>query len=280
MSMFEAAVTLSPGTPLLEAPIFIVGLNKSGTSLLYLLLSQHEQLSPIKAFKTFKGKRPGTAMLPMERYGIGEGQKIPDLPDKLHGMPEGSGRWALPQFIKRYRLTEADVEAEDAERVARAYRQSMVEPSARLCEKTPPNLLRTRYLQALYPDAVFVAIVRDPYANVSANGKKRTKWGNVEDQALHWSEAYAVFLEDRKHLHRSLLIRYETLVESRADVLRLVCEFCGLPGVISPPDDLTIERNVNDELIDLLSDEETSAITRICEPTMRAFDYPVRARGT
>jgi hypothetical protein len=272
----EAPALLATAEPLL-APIFIVGLNKSGTSLLYLLLSRHESVSAIKAFKAFTPKGPGAAMLHMEKYGIGEGQKIPGLPDKLQKVEGGSGRFAGPAFLDQYRLTEADVEPGDAVRVAAAYRGAMVRPEARLCEKSPPNILRMRYLQALFPDAVFVAVVRDPYANVSANGKKRSKWGGVEEQARHWAAAYATFLEDRSRLRRCLLVRYEQLVDDPQGELRRICAFCGVPDVDAGVDGLSIEQNVNASLIGLLSSDDFAVISRICGPTMRALDYPVRS---
>jgi hypothetical protein len=272
----EATTLPTTAEPLLKAPIFIIGLNKSGTSLLYLLLSQHESVSPIKAFKAFTPKGPGAAMLHMEKYGIGEGQKIPDLPEKLRKVEGGGGRFAGPAFLDQYRLTEADAEPGDAARVAAAYRRAMVRPDARLCEKTPPNILRTRYLQALFPDAAFVAVVRDPYANVSANGKKRSKWGGVEEQARHWANAYSTFLADRSHLRRCLLVHYERLVEDTDRELRRVCAFCGIPAVTAGVDGLSIERNVNESLIGLLASDDFAAISRICGATMRALDYPLR----
>ena len=33
-----------------------------------------------------------------------------------------------------------------------------------LVEKSPPNIIRTRFLQAMYPNASFVTILRDPIA--------------------------------------------------------------------------------------------------------------------
>ena len=45
---------------MLRAPIFIVGLNKSGTSLLYLMLSRHPSLSGLKPSED-QGPKSGSA---------------------------------------------------------------------------------------------------------------------------------------------------------------------------------------------------------------------------
>ena len=43
--------TTAAATAPLERPVFILGLNKSSTHLLYLCLSRHSELSPIRSFK-------------------------------------------------------------------------------------------------------------------------------------------------------------------------------------------------------------------------------------
>ncbi len=246
-------------------PIFILGLNKSGTSLLYLCLSKHPQLSAIRTFKQSRTSRTSTAMLEMSQYQIGEGQKIPSLIPKLSAKANGGGRWAAPEFFDQFRLTKEDVASEDREAVIAAYRSAMLQPELRLCEKSPPNLIRARYLQALFPDATFVAIIRDPLANVAANGKKRTKWGGVHLQAQHWNQANTTFFEDRPHLQRCLTIRYEDFVVDPAAGLRDVCDFCELPFAEQMLDDLNVAANVNDALISLLTVDDIASIRSICE---------------
>ncbi len=257
--------------PMLRAPIFIVGLNKSGTSLLYLLLSRHEELSAIRSYTPAKAEI-GAATLYMQNFALGEGQKIPGLIEKL-GPGEGSGQWALPKFVARYRLTEADVEPGDAEHADANYRSGMIHPERRLCEKSPPNLIRTRYLQALFPDASFIAIVRNPYANVSANAKKRTKWGSVADQATHWTNAHKIFAEDKPYLSRLMEVQYEEMVGKPAQVLGQVCDWCGVAFNPRLLDRMAIDSGVNDALIAKLSSNEIDTVSTICGPTMAEFGY-------
>ncbi len=248
-------------------PIFIVGVNKSGTSLLYLAMSRHPLLSAIRAFRPPRppgeADGPGRAMLYMENYGIGEGQRIPELPHKLTPKT-GANHFAAGEAARAHRLTESDVEPGDAMATARAYVSAMVTPSARLCEKSPPNFIRTRYLQALFPDATFIALTRDPFANVAANGKKRTKWGGVAVQSEHWAEAHRLFGEDRPRLDRVLVVRYEELVADLDNVLRRVCAFCGLEFHAPMAAGTEMDPGVNARMVALLTDDEKALIAARC----------------
>ncbi|WJW76275.1 sulfotransferase [Thiohalobacter sp. IOR34] len=254
-------------------PVFILGLNKSGTSLLYLILSRHPSLSAIRSFKPPKGNlHKRKAMLFMENYGIGEGQQIPGIPEKM-GLKSGPGRWALPRFQLEYRLTEEDVEEGDAIMLANAYSGAMVDSSRRLLEKSPPNILRCRYLQALFPDATFLAIVRNPHANVAANAKKRSNWGGVREQAEHWNQAYSFLLEDMSSLNSFMLIKYEDLVCNTEKVLGDVFTQCDLECDLGIIDRSEIKSDVNDKLLALLNDEDKRLINIICGSTMREYGY-------
>lgn len=256
----------------LQQPVFIVGVNKSGTSLLYLLLSRHSHLSAIRSYRPPKPVRGRTAMLTAHDHGIAEGQKIPGLLSKL-APKGGSGRWATSAHVAEYRLTDADVEPGDREAVTRAYRQGMLRSDARLCEKSPPNLIRTRYLQALFPDALFVVLVRHPLATVAANGKKRAKWGDVSVQAEHWAEAHRLFLADRPHLRRMMILRYEDLVADVNGSLRAICDFCHMPFEPGLTDAEPVAPSVNDAMVNLLSADERAVVAARCGDVAEVLGY-------
>lgn len=260
---------------MIRSPIFIVGLNKSGTSLVYLMLSRHPALSAIRAFKPPRQK-PGTATLHMENYGIGEGQKIAGLVEKLRSGSQ-SYLFACPPVLDDYRLTERDAETGERELVAAAYHGAMVNPGARLVEKSPPNLVRTRYLQALFPDASIIHIVRDPYANVAANAKKRGRWGTVRDQARHWASGNGLYLEDSASLRRALTIRYEDLAGQPERTMQAICAFCGLewrPTIMEP-----VTPGVNGQMVGLLAPDEADEISAVIRPQLfKAFGYRRQSR--
>ena len=255
---------------MLRAPIFIVGLNKSGTSLLYLMLSRHPSLSGLKPSED-QGPKSGSAMVYLRNHGLTEGHKVAGLPDKLR-VHSRSYMFAHPHVLPEYRLTEKEVEPGDQTGVEEAYRQAMADPGKRLIEKSPPNLVRTRYLQALFPDAVFIHIVRDPYANVAANAKKRERWGSVEEQAAHWASGNAVYLNDSGGLGRARTVRYEDLIAVPEATLRRICDVCWLDW--SPAAILPVEQDVNGRLTAMLTREETDIISRAVPPELfKAFGY-------
>lgn len=254
----------------MKAPIFIVGLNKSGTSLLNTVLANHAQTSGLRAAPG--EAKNGSAKLYLSNFGLIEGHKIEGLPDKLRFHQE-SHLFAHPRNFASYRLTEADVEPGDRESVASVYTANMIDPTKRLVEKSPPNILRTRYLQALFPDATFICVLRDPRANIAANAKKRTKWGTVEEQAAHWTIAYRTLLDDMSALDGScLIVRYEQLTTDLGMTLPLILRFCGLDGIGALRPVVPIETNMNAELIPLLSREETETVRQICGPVADQID--------
>jgi hypothetical protein len=309
----------------ITAPIFVVGLNKSGTSLLNLLLARHHDLSglrydpdrqeqvkaakkaakkaieepaklPISKYglrrfyrllsrprkpssqstdRTTRKKR-GVANLYLRDFGLSEGQKIEGLPVKL-AASVAPYLFGNPHYIDCYRLTEADVEPGDLEAVVRSWQSAMIKPGYRLIEKSPPNMVRTRYLQALFPDATFIVNVRDPYANISANAKRRTRWGTVADQTLHWMNAHRIVLDDMERLQRVKIVHYEDWVGDTEASLKAICDFCHLPWDKAMLEAIAIEPNMNDELIADLSPDDTESITELLDARiLSTFGYGIR----
>jgi Sulfotransferase family len=83
-----------------------------------------------------------------------------------------------------------------------------------LLEKSPPNLISSRFLQALFPGAGFVFIVRHPIPVACAT----LKWAksNVVELIAHWCAAHRILLEDLSQIERAVVLRYEDLVQDPA----------------------------------------------------------------
>lgn len=142
-----------------QRPVLVVGLQKSGTSLLLRLLTQTDAFrNPVR----FEGR---------ELWGD-------DPPFAPQAFPAGS-------FYQRARgenghelgVTEATVEV-------RAHLEDALAASARPGKsqvlKNPYNTVRAPWLRALLPDAVIVAVVRRPLPNVFSLYKK-----HVENPHVH-----------------------------------------------------------------------------------------------
>jgi hypothetical protein len=194
--------------------VFVAGLHRSGTTLLARLLAAHPEISGFS----------GTGA-PAD-----EGQHLQTVypSDHEYGRP---GRFG---FAPEMHLTESAPLASEqaARRLFEEWSPHWDLSRPLLLEKSPPNLIKTRFLQALYPGAAFVVIVRHPIP-VSI---PTAKWRGTRryDRLLeHWLHCHALFQADRKHLHRVHVLAYEQLVRDPAGVLRGIFEFLGVEPI--PP---------------------------------------------
>jgi hypothetical protein len=95
-----------------------------------------------------------------------------------------------------------------------------------LIEKSPPNLIRTRFLQRLLPSTSFLIILRHPIAVAYAT----RKWCDTGIPSLieHTLLCYESFLRDMPFLHRVYVLRYEEFVAQPADAITDVLAWLGL----------------------------------------------------
>ncbi len=92
-------------------------------------------------------------------------------------------------------------------------------------EKTPKNLLMTRFLQAAFENSYFVVIRRHPIAVSLAT----QKWAGIPLHKLfeHWLRCHEIFDEDRQYLLRVHELRYEDYVEQPAKCINEIAAFIG-----------------------------------------------------
>ena len=117
-----------------EEPIFIVGAPRSGTSLLYAILSRSSQL----------------------RHWPGESHEIWEA--DVHPATRG---W------ESNALSAADATAEVAARIRRSF-FLVTGKKHRLLDKTPRNALRVPFVDAIFPDARYIYLRRDGRENVNS----------------------------------------------------------------------------------------------------------------
>jgi Sulfotransferase family len=188
--------------------VFVGGLHRSGTTLLARAIAKHDEVS---------GFRKTEAL-------ANEGQFLQSVYPIAREFG-GTGRFG---FDERSHMTEDSPLATEANRdtlLAEWGRYWNLERPV-LVEKSPPNLLKLRFLQALFPEASFVVIMRHPIVVSYAT----QKWSETSLESLleHWHVCHEIFLEDAPRVRRLVLVRYEDFVADPAGVVGRIQERLGL----------------------------------------------------
>ncbi len=190
--------------------VFICGLHRSGTSLLHSLLASHPHISGFR-----------NTGAPED-----EGQHLQSVypAGRVFG---GPGKFC---FDPNAQLTELSPLVTERNRQILSSEWSRYWDTRKpvLLEKSPPNIIRSRFLQAMFPESQFVFIVRHPIAVSLAT----QKWSHssLADLLSHWQSAHEIMERDRPYLKSSLLLRYEDLVTKPQITLDTIYQFINMPA--------------------------------------------------
>ncbi len=251
----SAAVASEPPPPRLptdtiERPIFIIGCARGGTTLLFETLRESETLwswwyEGIAFWNTHPALTPGSRLRTSDR--LDEHDADPAFADQIREWMLLAGR----------------------DRQNRSYLAAGPRPGAgpyRFLEKTPASALRVAFLNALFPDALFVHLVRDGRANVSSLieqlqhfditphwDQPAVRWRSfsqlpgwllwpgwredldrpIEEIAARWYIASTqTALDDLAHVNdpaRVYSLSYEEFIADPAKSVGEICAFAGLP---------------------------------------------------
>lgn len=211
---------MSPSHP--ESPVaasrlvFVGGLHRSGTSALARVLSEHPDVSALA----------GTGVKE------DEGQHLQSVypPARAHG---GPGRFATAEA----HLTESSplVSDANAQALIRAWAPYWDTSRGLLVEKSPPNLIRGRFLQEMFPGSSLVVVIRHPVVVALSTAKwrrlaSRRWWRYTSMRGIvdHWFRAHEMLRSDSSHLARLHVVKYEELLSDPATELSRLQEFLGL----------------------------------------------------
>jgi Sulfotransferase family len=190
--------------------VFVAGLHRSGTTPVARLLAEHPEIS---GFHDTGVKED-------------EGQHLQDVYPSAREYG-GAGEFALDP---RSHLTESSPLAtpENARRLLAGWSKHWDLDRRLLLEKSPPNLVMTRFLQALFPDARFVVVVRHPVVVALSTRKWAGPLAGLRPLLEHWMRAHETFLADMAHLRRVHVVRYEQLVADPEGTLAELAAFLEL----------------------------------------------------
>ena len=189
--------------------VFVCGLQRSGTSVLGRNVARLENCTRFKDTGVLED----------------EGQYLQDVypSDREYG---GTGRYG---FDRRAHLTEASdlLTPENIGKLQQSW-HSHWDPRKTICvEKTPANLLMTRFLQAAFPNSYFVVIKRHPVAVSLATQRWKVSITSLHSLFEHWLLCHEVFEQDKKYLKHVYELKYEEYIENSARCHEEIAAFLG-----------------------------------------------------
>jgi hypothetical protein len=201
--------------------LFLGGLHRSGTTLVARLLRRHPLVSGFEGtgVKEDEGQHLQSVYAPARASG-GEGRFGFDPAAHLVELPPEPARAAAATLFQQWR-PHWDLRCPV------------------LVEKSPPNLIRTRYLQSLYPDARFAVVMRHPL-EVALASRPRARGATLPSLLRHWFACHDIFTADAPRVTRLLVVRYEELVARPQATLDGLLDFAGLaPAAGASADDVS-----------------------------------------
>ncbi len=180
--------------------LFILGVNNSGTTILTSTLETHPEIRSLPA----EGQHLTTAFPRPDLLGVGR-------------------LWSSRMDIFRWR---EDFDPKPALQAKKDWSRLYPKRKGILLEKSPPNTVRSLWLQRNFEPSRFLSIVRSPYA--VCEGIRRRKEYTIDQAALHWKTANQCLLDDLPCIEHQLLIKYEDLADDPQHVIR---ENSGLSGI-------------------------------------------------
>lgn len=202
----ENMARLPRSTSRSNLPVFIVGMPRSGTSLVEQILASHPQI-----------------------YGAGELEDMHRMSETLSTML--GGKINYPQCVASAKRKHLD---ELAQRHLAMLRK-LTKTATRVVDKMPHNFLALGLIELLFPGAHIIHCKRDPIDTCfSIYGLPFNASHPYTDSLEHLGSYYLEYLRLMEHWKTVLSVpilevQYEELVADQERISRQMVEFCGLP---------------------------------------------------
>ncbi|UCC38812.1 MAG: sulfotransferase [Candidatus Aminicenantes bacterium] len=233
---------------LVQKPIFIIASGRSGTTLLYRLLCGHPDTAWFSGLTDIFPRFPQISILSRLYNGkinrfLGPSPEAINI-YKFCGVDDSSLK------SKGSSLTERDVNKHSKLMLYKTVAQHLKwMGKSRFISKNTANGMRIRYLKKIFPDALFVHIIRNGYGVVNSLlnvkwwpdlglwwlGKTPKQWeekgGNpAELCTLHWKRQVEEILQNKEYIRQDQYFecRYEHVVDKPLSSLKEILEFCQL----------------------------------------------------
>lgn len=232
-----------PDNTVYKPPIFIVGANRSGTTLLRLMLNAHSQIAIPEEMLYFRSHYASARIEDWRNPSLSEAdyeeivQTFVSHAAKLH--PELEARTLSQRILENPRRDLRHPFASVLSEWAKSHGKK------RWGEKTPGNLFYVDVISTMFPDSYFIYVVRDPRAGVASMVKANFFPQDIILNALTRRKHDRVGLKLlREHIPQNqwLVTRYEDIVQYPERELNRICDMIGEryePGMLEYYDSAT-----------------------------------------
>ncbi|MGH7766581.1 MAG: sulfotransferase family protein, partial [Candidatus Binatia bacterium] len=220
--------------------LFVGGIHRSGTSLLHEIIQSHPQVSGIQNSQSPEN----------------EGQHLQSVFPTARSFG-GPGRFGFDErsfMDERHPLATTA----SAKKIFKQWSPYWDLRRRYLVEKSPPNLVRTRFFQALFRRSLFIIILRHPVAVAYATEKM--SGADIASLIEHTLLCYERFLSDLPHLEQCFVLRYEDFVANPKAVMDEVFRFAGLDPA---PIHRQIRADVNEKYFKKWENDKPSILTQL-----------------
>lgn len=256
----------------MNAPFFILGVPRSGTTLLSVILNNHSklyipQVSYLGRFLQFLDQNN---IVDIE-YNI---MNIWNETERLHSVSPLQGF----DESKTFQENISEILMQDATKNGKVI----------WGDKAPPFIDKIAEIKLLFPDSKIIQIIRDPRSNVMSLHKRQ--YTDIEIAAERWRDLNLQGLNTGKILSDKeyLKIHYEDLLANPEEVLNDVCKFLNveyqteLISKLATSDETNLENAYVKKTLDTskidnwkseLSKKEISNIESLTSPLMSTLGY-------
>jgi len=196
--------------------VFVCGLHRSGTSVLGRNIARLDGCTGFKNTPFYIG-----TSIPID-----EGEHLQDI-YPLDLECGGPGRFGLDPRAHRTENS-ALLTPENVARLRASWHRYWDKSKIICVEKTPGNILMTRFLQAAFPNSYFIVIRRHPIAvSMSTQRMWSVKITSLHRLFEHWLHCHELFEQDKNHLRHVYELTYEDYIGDPVKYHEEIAAFIG-----------------------------------------------------